>query len=471
MISAAEALLRRAGFLGSKATVLVALSGGADSVALLLTAAELRKQYGLTVYAAHVEHGLRGESSLADAAFCEALCGRLCVPFTCDHAELAGGMNAAGAEAAAREARYRLLIARAKERNADALLLAHHQDDQAETVLQHLLRGSGARGLRGMEEITRRDGVTLCRPFLRLPKQVLLDALAGEPYRTDESNREPVCLRNRIRLDVLPLLTAENPAAVRHIAQSAELLRMDEDCLQAQADRLLRSALTDTPPFFCLRRDALQTADAAIALRALRRYAELGLAAAGRETGELSLSAEDSLSLLALVSAPENTALNLPGALHATATARYIHLTRMEGNAPLWDAPAPRPLPLSAAKRSLRFGEIRLRVAPYAPGGELPDGRRSVALPNSLAQTAVLRRPLPGDTIRPFGAAGAKPFRRYLTDRKVDPPFRSFLPVIANGRQVLWAVGLGAAESTRMGQEPSVLFTLQGRLPWLNLKG
>jgi tRNA(Ile)-lysidine synthase len=103
------------------------------------------------------------------------------------------------------------------------------------------------------------------------------------------------------------------------------------------------------------------------------------------------------------------------------------------------------------------------------PGGRLPDGRRSVALPKSLAQTAVLRRPMAGDTIRPFGAAGSKPLRRYLTDRKVDPPFRSCLPVIASGKQVLWAVGLGASESTRTGQEPSVLYTLQGDLPWLNL--
>jgi len=469
LISAAEALLRRAGFLGPKAAVLVALSGGADSVALLLTAVELRKKHGLTVYAAHVEHGLRGESSLADAAFCEALCEHLQVPFTCDHAQLSGDMHAAGAEAAARDARYRLLIARAKECGADALLLAHHQDDQAETVLQHLLRGSGARGLSGMEELSSRDGITLCRPFLRLPKQALIDALEGEPYRTDESNYEPVCQRNRIRLSVLPALEAESPAAVRHITQSAALLRLDEDCLQAQADKLLKKALIDTPPFFCLRREALQRADAAISLRALRRFAEKGLAAAGRKPDELSLSAEDSLALLTLLSAPEGTVLNLPGALHATSTARYIHLTRMAGDAPLTDAPAPLPLPLSAKRKTLRFGNITLRITPFTPDAR-PDGKRAVTLPQSLAHTAVLRRPLPGDTIRPFGAAGSKPLRRYLTDRKVDPPFRRFLPVVASGKQVLWAVGLGAAESTRAGSEPSVLFTLQGDLPWLNTK-
>ena len=151
LISAAEEVLLRAGVLHSKATVLVALSGGADSVALLLTVKALHRQYGLQVRAAHVEHGLRGVESLADAEFCRALCTRLHVPFTCDHAQLKGDPDSPGMEAAAREARYTLLLARASACGADALLLAHHQDDQAETVLQHLLRGSGARGLRGME--------------------------------------------------------------------------------------------------------------------------------------------------------------------------------------------------------------------------------------------------------------------------------------------------------------------------------
>jgi len=239
LVSAAEAALGRAGIAGKAATVLVALSGGADSVALLLAMLELKKKSGLNVYAAHVEHGLRGKESLTDAAFCQALCKRLNVPFTCDHAELAGGMDAAGAEAAAREARYTLLLARAKACGAGALLLAHHQDDQAETVLQRLLRGSGARGLRGMEEIATRDGVTLIRPFLSLPKQVLIDALEGKAYRTDKTNLSPVCQRNRIRLEIMPKLAEENPAAIQHIAQSAALLRLDEACLQTQADRLL----------------------------------------------------------------------------------------------------------------------------------------------------------------------------------------------------------------------------------------
>ncbi|MFH1881072.1 MAG: tRNA lysidine(34) synthetase TilS [Bacillota bacterium] len=468
LIAAAEAVLRRAGLKDFQATVLVALSGGADSVALLLTMLAIKKRRGIAVRAAHVEHGLRGESSLLDAAFCQALCKRLRVPFTCDHANLSGDMAAAGAEAMAREARYRLLIARAKECKADALLLAHHQDDQAETVLEHLLRGSGARGLSGMEEITSREGVTLCRPFLSLPKQLLIDALCGEPYRTDESNLAPVSLRNRIRLDVLPRLAAENPAAVQHIVQSAALLRLDEACLQKQADQLLERALNQKPPYFCLRRDALLRADDAVALRALRRFAELGLRVLGQPSDELSLSAGDSLSLLRLLSAPDNTVINLPGALHAMATEHFVHLTRMEADAPLMGVPLLPPQSLDTDMQSLIFGDITLHMMPHAPGGICPDGRRTVVLARSMLKTAVLRQPRTGDTIHPFGADGKKPLRRYLIDHKLDQPFRKHLPVVACGRQVLWAVGVGAAESTRIVHEPSILFTLQGDLPWLN---
>ena len=176
-----EAALRRAGVLRPEATLLIALSGGADSVALLRTVSALGKRYGFSTRAAHVEHGLRGEASAEDARFCERLCAEMGVPFTLDRANLSGGMAAPGAEARAREVRYRLLLGRARECGADALLLAHHLDDQAETVLSHLVRGSGTRGLGGMREASRVNGVLLVRPLLKLSKADLLASLNGAP--------------------------------------------------------------------------------------------------------------------------------------------------------------------------------------------------------------------------------------------------------------------------------------------------
>ncbi|MDD3214259.1 MAG: tRNA lysidine(34) synthetase TilS, partial [Eubacteriales bacterium] len=276
ILTAVETALNRAGLLRRGAVLLVALSGGADSVLLLRTVCALSEKHGFTVRAAHVEHGLRGESSLRDAEFCERLCKTLGVPFTCDHASLAGSMADAGAEARARDARYALLLARAK--GADALLLAHHQDDQAETVLAHLLRGSGARGLGGMRPVSRRDGVTVVRPLLDISKHAILTALGGLPYCEDESNALPCCQRNRLRTEAMPLLTRENPRAAAHMAQSAALLRMDDDYLQSLADARLNEALLDTPPFFCVRKAPLLSAPEAVAVRALRTAAERAMA-------------------------------------------------------------------------------------------------------------------------------------------------------------------------------------------------
>jgi tRNA(Ile)-lysidine synthetase-like protein len=172
--------------------------------------------------------------------------------------------------------------------------------------------------------------------------------------------------------------------------------------------------------------------------------------------------------LLALLDAPQSTGVNLPGALRAFSTEGFLHLVRMEGGKALRPVPPLPPQPLLMGQEALTFGAVTLTMLPHVPDGACPDGKRTVALPRSLAQDAVVRNPKPGDRIRPFGAAGAKPLRRYLTDQKLDLPFRSTLPVVAAGRDILWAVGVGAAECTRAGDEPSVWLSLQGDLPWFN---
>ncbi len=511
-VATVEAALARAEALRAGGVLLVALSGGADSVALLSALCALRARHGLTVRAAHVEHGLRGEASLADAAFCEALCARLAVPFTCDRAGLAGGMDAPGAEARAREARYALLLARAREANADALLLAHHRDDQAETVLARLIRGSGARGLSGMRETSLRGGVRIVRPLLALSKADILAALDGAPYREDESNARPCCQRNRLRAEVLPLLAAENPRAAEHIAQSAALLALDEACLMAQAEALLDAALWAVPPLLCVRREMLAAAPPAVAVRALRAFAERGyvIVAAGgaidsmaggandganvgtdgranvgtidganvdtighANGGETCLSGKDTLALLALLAAPNGQALNLPRGLYALSCTTHLHLLRMAGGAPVTPKPVPAPLPLAGlhaltAPRMLPFGAFSFVARPFDPAADPPpDGVTAVAVPLSALPKLAFRTARGGERITRFGAGGGKPLRRYLTDQKLDPPFRPVLPLLCAGDAVWWAAGVGAGEQTRLGGEPALLIRLACAPPWL----
>jgi tRNA(Ile)-lysidine synthase len=208
--------------LGRARTLLIAVSGGPDSTALLLMAAEWARRRGRTrIEAATVDHGLRSES-VEEAKAVAALCARLGVAHCI--LQWKGAKPASRLQERAREARYRLLIGHAKAIGADALLTAHHADDQAETVLFRLLRGSGVAGLRGMELMTTREGMTIARPLIGLKKRDLI-AFAeahGAPFVDDPSNADPRFARTRLR---------------------ALLARLGEEGLDAEAlDRLARRA-------------------------------------------------------------------------------------------------------------------------------------------------------------------------------------------------------------------------------------
>jgi tRNA(Ile)-lysidine synthase len=185
--------------LGRARTLLIAVSGGPDSIALLLMAAEWARRRGRTrIEAATVDHGLRPESA-DEAKSVAALCARLGV----SHRVLQwkGLKPVSRLQERARDARYRLLIDRAKAIGADALLTAHHADDQAETVLFRLLRGSGVAGLRGMDLTTSRDGMMIARPLIGLKKRELIAFVQarGAPFVDDPSNADPRFARTRLR--------------------------------------------------------------------------------------------------------------------------------------------------------------------------------------------------------------------------------------------------------------------------------
>ncbi len=208
--------------LGGARTLLVAVSGGPDSTALLLMADDWARRRGRTrIEAATVDHGLRPESG-EEAKAVAALCARLGVAHRV--LQWKGPKPASRLQERAREARYRLLVDHANAIGADALLTAHHADDQAETVLFRLLRGSGVAGLRGMDLTTTRDGMTIARPLIGLKKRDLIAFVRarGAPFVDDPSNADPRFARTRLR---------------------ALLERLSEDGLDAAAlDRLARRA-------------------------------------------------------------------------------------------------------------------------------------------------------------------------------------------------------------------------------------
>lgn len=208
--------------------VVVGLSGGPDSVFLLYALHTLQPRMGFTLWAVHVHHGIRGAEADRDEAFSEKLCAKLDIPFQAVHvaAPAYAAQHGLSLEEAARILRYEALeAARQQLTQAPAawIAVAHHLDDQAETVLHNLVRGAGLRGLAGMEN--RRNHVI--RPLLSIKREDILKWLKQYdiPYVTDSTNADPHYTRNRIRSTVLPELREINPEASAHIAHSAALLR------------------------------------------------------------------------------------------------------------------------------------------------------------------------------------------------------------------------------------------------------
>ncbi|MEZ6059833.1 MAG: tRNA lysidine(34) synthetase TilS [Planctomycetaceae bacterium] len=234
---------------------IVAVSGGADSVALLHGILELGDVVSPPrLMVAHVNHGLRGVESDGDAAFVAALAEKHHLPFerhTVDAGRLADE-SATTVEEAARNARYDFFAQISGQRKCDVVVTAHHADDQAETVLHHILRGTGLRGLSGMQY--RRplaDGVTLIRPMLRINRAEILAYLNARRlgYRTDQTNADAAFTRNRIRERLLPMLAEEfNPQVAKNLVSLASQSEQILECLDALADGILADATLDQQP-------------------------------------------------------------------------------------------------------------------------------------------------------------------------------------------------------------------------------
>lgn len=224
-----------------KAYVL-AVSGGADSMALAHVAAGMQDLFSFTV--CHVEHGIRGQEALNDAVLVEQLCEKLQLPFFCCHVDVpkeAEHFNLT-LEEAARKLRYEALEKIAEKVSAVGILTAHHKDDQAETVLMKLMRGAGLEGLAAMD--TEHDNII--RPWLQVSRRELEEycQLNELQYCTDSTNSDTSYTRNRVRLELLPYLKRDfNPNIVETLGRTADLLREDAECLAVLAEQYYLEAI------------------------------------------------------------------------------------------------------------------------------------------------------------------------------------------------------------------------------------
>ena len=380
-------------------TVVCAVSGGADSMALLWAMYLLRDKLKIQLSAAHFNHHLRGEESDRDEAFVADFCKGYGIEFVTGSGNVVPG--AKGLEAAAREARYAILRSLSGK-----VATAHTASDNAETVLMHLVRGTGLKGLGGVTPV---NG-NVIRPMLSITREEVLTFLAeySIPYVEDSSNAGDAFLRNRLRHFVMPLLEKENPSLAQNLSAMALRLRQDEEALAAIAREKHTNKVSE-----------LQTLEPGIRSRVLAKF----LLDAGVKEPEAAHIA----ALESLLNSPKPSAkAEFPSGV--TVARNYDVLE------PAGKAEALQSLEL---KDSVTVGGFRISCAPNTEAEQTP---QSFAV---LTQGKIQIRPRrEGDCIRLN--AGTKSLKKLFIDKKIPAAMRNSIPVIADDAGVLGIAGIGA---------------------------
>ncbi len=409
--------------------ILLALSGGADSVALFHALLALRERFGYRVAAAHFNHHLRAEESDRDEAFVRALCARAGVELIVGHADRLGGSNL---EERARESRYEFLQGAADRLDARRVALAHHGDDQAETVLYRLLRGAGAAGLGAMAES---GPGRLIRPLLALERVEILAYLnaIGAGFVTDSTNSSLAIVRNRLRAELIPALERDYaPGLRRRLGELAAEMRSLDDLLTAMADAELDRSLAAEGELDLARFATLHPALAGAVMRALVR----------RRTGSLrrlTRSHVEAMRRLAL-EGPPNGAVDLPGGWRAE---REYGLLRLRESSPRTRPEFLVPIAFEGTTVLPAAGFIFEGASLSAGDAALPPNPL-VALfdADQIAAGLAARSFVEGDRIRPLGMEGTRKVKQVFIDQKVPRARRAALPLVVNGGEVLWIPGL-----------------------------
>ncbi|MBQ7817967.1 MAG: tRNA lysidine(34) synthetase TilS [Oscillospiraceae bacterium] len=418
MINALKEQLRRLTRPGE--AVVCAVSGGADSMALLWGLYLLKEELEISVSAAHFNHRLRGAESDADEQFVREFCDRFDIALHIGGAEVKPGKK--GLEAAAREARYAFL-----DTLPGKIATAHTADDNAETVLMHLVRGSGLKGLGGIAPVNGR----LIRPMLNITRQQV-EAFLEEyhiPHIEDSSNLGDDFLRNRIRHRVMPLLQAENPRLAENVSAMAQRLRFDEQALAELADY---EALPDV--------EQLKLLAPAVRSRMLERFL--------KENGVREPEAQHIALAERLVFSPKPSAwAEFPGGV--TVSRNYGRLEVRCKEAPM-DRYA---LPNNGV---LEIPGYRITVSPAQEIVNTPD-----TFTVQSEGKIIVRCRCGGDAIKLSG--GTKTVKKLFIDRKIPAHQRLQIPVIADDTGLLGVYGVGADISRITSTLPATQIRLEKR--------
>ncbi|QWV95029.1 tRNA lysidine(34) synthetase TilS [Geomonas oryzisoli] len=434
-------------------TVVVAVSGGADSVALLDILSRLEIE-GLKLIVAHLNHCLRGTHSDDDEKFVADLATGYRLPFVAIRVDVASFATAEGLslEDAGRQARYAFFHEVARRRGATGIAVAHHLDDQAETVLIRLLRGAGATGLSAMKA----SGANLVkRPLLKVGREDIERYLKerGLTWRTDESNSDTTILRNSIRHELIPVLKKYNPKVTERLAATAEILAADEellDHLTAGAFDRLASSVDDEVSFGI---KALLQEHRGLRLRLYRH----GLNELRGDLRCIALTHLEAIDRLAGSSRP-NARLKLPGDLRVKRCYDRLSFTCAEPSVPRpWELVVP-----GEGSYPLENG-MTLTVRRVPPPEDPATGSRKIAyLSEDAAPFPWLVRPFSaGDRFTPLGMTGSQKVKELFINEKLPLHERGRVPLVFSNGEIVWVAGMRIGERARVTSKTGAVLRVE----------
>jgi len=423
--------------------LVVAVSGGGDSVCLLHILVRWRKELGVEPHVAHLNHQLRDAESDSDASYVSDLARKLDVPATIECRDVATYRDQKGVslEEAAREVRYNFLAEIAKGIGTSKVVVGHTRDDHIETIVMHLLRGAGTTGLCGLQPHSvlpygeNSGPLEIVRPLLALTRQETLNycQLYNLAPRSDSSNVSPSFLRNRVRLELLPVLRSYNPSIDTALLRLADIAVDDISFVEEKASLLWKDLAREEGGVIYLDMSNMVTLPRAMQRQIFRR-------AVKQLRGNLKdVEADHIEAMMDFLSKPAGKKLCLPDGL--TLSTEYGRLVLAPAQASICPLP-----PLKGISKINIPGEtdlpgwrIRADIIQEVVGDD--NGLVASFDLDKVGRELVVRRRRPGDRFQPLGMRQTKKLQDFMVDSKIPRSWRDRVPLTCSPKQILWVVG------------------------------
>ncbi len=446
--------IRKYNMLSGGERVLVALSGGPDSVCLLDILNELKEQWGLFLSALYVDHGLRPEETPEEIEFCKNISRQYGIEFNAISVKVKdyAGQTGLTIQEAARVLRYHCLEQEAIRTDADRIATGHHLDDQAETIVMRLIRGTGRKGLSGIPPVRGR----VIRPLIEIPRDEIEAYLSrkGLKYIVDSSNLKDEYLRNRIRREVMPVLKRFNPNLLKTLSRTAQIMREEDDFINLSVHKALMRLISrkrdDTVELFLSPLEALHRV---VLRRALLRVID-------ETRGLRSIKMENIEDIIDLIEKGKTgDRVYLPGGIRAIRSYSTLVIT---------------------ARKPQRVQECELKV----PGetlikeagivlisnveenrGHYGDGKEMACFDLDLLSFPLrIRARREGDYFYPFGLGKRKKLQDFFVDEKVPRDERDSVPLLVSGSDIIWVVGYRIDDRYRVSPSTERVLRIRVRL-------